>query len=102
MQVPEMGQFLALVERVDLIQSENDFLKSLLLGERWLSRKQAMNAIGCSEKTLKRLTDKKVLTSRYEGTKPFYCAFGIRTYLTGRQIEANTVQKRILSALFTS
>lgn len=99
-EVPTKEAFDALAARVEFIAAENEFLKSLLLGERWLSRKQAIVAIGCSEKTLKRLTDAKRLTVRFEGIKPIYDVFSIRAYLTAHKVDEALIDRQILTAKY--
>lgn len=99
-EVPTLEAFNDLAARVDKVEADNEFIKSLLLGERWLTRKQAMKVIGRSEKTLKRLTDAKRLTVRYEGIKPFYDVFSIRAYLTTQSIDSVLIDKRILTAKY--
>ena len=100
MQVPSYDEFQALIIRVEQTEGNNEFLRSLLLAERWLTRKQTMAAIGCSEKTLKRLTDAKRLTFRYEGIKPFYDVFSIRAYLTAQSVDSAAIDRRILTAKY--
>ncbi|GAB4042496.1 hypothetical protein [Spirosoma litoris] len=100
MEVPSLEEFKQVVKRIEAVEDENEFLKSLLLAERWLSRKQAMVALGCQHNKLRKLTLDNEITHRYEGKYPYYCAFSIRTYLTAQKIDAKKVDKRLLSARF--
>lgn len=101
-QVPDLESFNKLVARVDRVETENEFLKSLLLSQRWLNRRQAMNALGCKDEKLRLLTISGRLDHRYEGKTPMYDAYSIRTYLMAKKIDASLVDKRILSAHFVS
>ncbi|GAB4007096.1 hypothetical protein GCM10028808_10310 [Spirosoma migulaei] len=99
-QVAEYEEFKAIVRRVEALEEENGFLKSLLLGERWLNRKQAMAALGCKDNKLRKLTLTNALTHRYDGKNPYYDAFSIRDYLLDQKIDSKEVEKRIISARF--
>ena len=97
-QVADYEEFLDLKRRVDQLEEENVFLKSLIMGSRWLRRKQAMAALQCSDNTLRRLTVMGRLTYRQEGAHPYYDAFSLREYLLSQKIDAKLVDQRILSA----
>lgn len=100
-QVVEYEEFKALVLEVTEIKSEIRFLKSLLLGERWLTRIQAMTALGCGHNKLRKLHLRNVLAFRYEGSKPYYDAFSIRTYLASKRIDSVEADERIIAARFS-
>lgn len=95
---PDYEEFTNLVRRVEKLETENKMLKSLLLGQQWLSRKQAMKAIGCSSSTLKRIANEKELVYRYVGKHPFYDVDSIRTYLKEQKIDENVADERVLRA----
>jgi hypothetical protein len=78
-QVPSLEQHNQLVELVEQLRADNQFLKDLLLAERWLTRKQAMTALNCKDSKLRTLTLNNSLTYRYEGKTPFTTcsAFGL-------------------------
>ena len=97
-QVPDLESFNKLARQVQHLAEENEFLKTLLLGERWLNRREAMIALGCRDDKLRQLTLAKRLTYRYEGKAPFYCVFSIRSYLTAQKIDQREADKRVLSA----
>lgn len=99
-EVPTQEAFNELATCVNQLKDETGFLKSLLLGERWLSRKQALQALGCKDDKLKRLATNKVLTVRYEGIKPYYDVFSIRAYLTVQRVDAAVIDRRILTAKY--
>jgi len=100
-QVPSNEEFQAIEKRLQLAEEEIEFLKSLLLGERWLTRKQAMAAIGCKVDKLRSLTTSRKITYRKEGKTPFYEVFSIRDYLTSQQIDSKAIDRCIISARFT-
>lgn len=92
--------FRALEERVNKVEADNAFLRSLLTGERWISREQAMKALNCKDSKLRRLTLANAIEHHYEGSKPYYDVFSIRNYLTGQKLDPTEVENRILSANF--
>ena len=96
--VVDYEDFMKLAERVGKLEEEGEFLRSLLVNHQWLNRSQTMTAIGCSDNTLKRLTDANKIEHRYEGIKPFYNIFSVRNYLTGKNIEASLIDRRLLDA----
>lgn len=71
------------------------------MGERWLDRKQAMNALDCGHNKLRQLHLNDVLTYKYEGDRPNYDVFSIRNYLAAQKIGSKETDKRILVARFT-
>ena len=99
-QVPDLESFNKLVRRVEAVEEENEFLRALLLGERWMNREQAKAALGCKDDKLRLLRINKTLVYRYEGKKPFYDAFSIRSYLTAHKIDESEANRRIISARF--
>ncbi|MDB5240911.1 MAG: hypothetical protein JWP57_1536 [Spirosoma sp.] len=96
---PDYEEFCAVVARLERAEREIHFLKSQLMAQQWLSRAQARRALGISESTLFRLTQRGALTFRYEGSKLLYCVQGIRAYLNRQKIEPSVVDGRVLSAL---
>ncbi|GAB4007093.1 hypothetical protein GCM10028808_10300 [Spirosoma migulaei] len=99
-QVVDYEEFSALKRLVEEIKQENEFLKSLLCGERWLSRKQKTVSLGCQHNKLRKLTLGNRLTYRHESKYPFYVAFSIQAYLSAQKIDAKEIDKRILEAKF--
>ncbi|GAB4035049.1 hypothetical protein [Spirosoma gilvum] len=97
-QVPTIEEFQAYVQRIERVEQEYDFLKSLLTGNRWLNRNQAMIALGIKDDKLRALTLNGMLIHRYEGTRPFYDVFSIRDYLADRKIDRQEIDRRILRA----
>ncbi|GAB4036744.1 hypothetical protein [Spirosoma gilvum] len=95
-EVPTYEEFKVQVKRVEQLEADIEFLKSLLTDIRWLSRNQAVIALNIKDDKLRRLTVDGVLTHRYEGAKPFYDVFSIREYLADRKID-----KRLLTANYT-
>ena len=84
--------------RIAQLERELSFIKSLLIGERLLTRYQAMKALKVSESTLHRLTRSGQLSHTYMGVSPKYCVDSIRNYLQSRLIEAQDVDLRVLAA----
>ncbi|GAB4007115.1 hypothetical protein GCM10028808_10370 [Spirosoma migulaei] len=99
-QVVDYEEFSVLKRVVEELKEENEFLKSLLLGERWLTRKQTMAALGCQHNKLRKLTLENRLTYRYEGKYPFYDTFSIRAYLNAQKIDMKEIDKQIISTRF--
>ena len=97
-QVVDYEEFSLLKREFEVLKEDNQFLRSLLLGERWLTRKQAMVALGCKDDKLRQLTLNNTLTYRYEGKTPSYDVFSIRSYLLARKIESTEVDKKVLFA----
>ncbi|MBN8826474.1 MULTISPECIES: hypothetical protein [unclassified Spirosoma] len=100
LQVPSIEQFNDLVTRIERVEKENDFLKELLTGKRWITRSQAMTALGCKKDKLWQLTTSNKIAHRYEGAKPYYDLFSIRNYLAAQKIDGSEVDKRIISACY--
>jgi len=101
-QVVDYEEFKEAIRRIESLEEDNIFLKSLLLAERWLSRKQAMHALGCKDSKLWQLTRENQITHRYEGKSPLYDVFSIRVYLEANKIDAKEANQRIISARFSS
>ncbi|GAB4007121.1 hypothetical protein GCM10028808_10390 [Spirosoma migulaei] len=101
-QVVDYEEFSALKRVVEEIKEEYEFLQSLLLAVRWISRQQAMGALCCKGDKLRMLTRTNRLTYRYEGKKPYYDVFSIRAYLNSQKIDAKEINKRIIKARFGS
>jgi RNase adaptor protein for sRNA GlmZ degradation len=66
-QVVDYEEFSALKRVFEVIKEDNQFLRSLLLGERWLTRKQVVVAMGCKDDKLRQLTLNNTFTYRCEG-----------------------------------
>lgn len=99
-QVVDYEEFSVLKREVEELRADNEFIRSLLLGERWLSRKQAMSALNCRDDKLRKLTLSKTLIHRYEGKKPQYDVFSIRAYLTAQSIDSVAIDRRLLTAKY--
>lgn len=100
-QVVDYQEFLDLKRLVEQLRDENQFLKSLMMGRRWLRRSEALIALRCSDSTLRKLTEAKRIVYRKEGKTPFYDAFSIRDYLLSKMIATDQVDRQILSASHT-
>lgn len=102
MEVPDIEAFNELKAIVFEIKRENDFLRSLLLGRRWLSRQETLKVLDVSEATLWRLTKSNSLTHCHEGKKILYEIEGVRKYLTDKKISLPVAQDRIIHALYAA
>ncbi|MBO0947561.1 hypothetical protein [Fibrella forsythiae] len=97
--VVEYEEFEKVMKRIEALETDNQFFKALLLGQKWLSRKQTYTALGVSAMTLDRLRQANAITYRYEGTKPLYCIDSVRDYMKNRKIEGKAIDQRLISAL---
>lgn len=99
-QIPDYEEFKVLVQRVGEVERENRFLKQLVLAQKWLSRAQVARVIGCSDKTIRRLTIAGKLAYRLEGSKFFYCIDSVRNYCVAQKIDEKVVDERVLASSF--
>jgi len=99
--VPDYEEFAALVGRVSALEEENCFLRSLLLGKRWLSKLETMSVLEISDTTLWRLTKNDLLLSTSVGSKTMYDIQSVRQYLTNKKFTKKAVEDRIIHALHT-
>ncbi|UFH54691.1 helix-turn-helix domain-containing protein [Spirosoma sp. KNUC1025] len=99
-QVPSYEEFAALQKQVLELQREVRYL--IGTGGKWMDRKQAMQALNCSESTLHRLMRLGKLSHRYEGKKPLFDADGIRDYIQSTRVSSEFTDHRVLNALHKS
>lgn len=99
--VIDRAEFLPFVARLEALERENRFLRSLLMRESWLTRAQTMKALNCSETTLHRLTKLGRLAWRKEGKYVSYELESVRAYLTAHNVESWAVDERVITALRT-
>ncbi|WP_420150350.1 helix-turn-helix domain-containing protein [Spirosoma sp.] len=100
MKVPSYEEFIALQKQVDQLQREIQFL--IKSGGQWMDRKQAMQALRCSESTLHRLMRRGELPYRHEGKKTLFDADGVRAYIQSTRVSSESADQRLLAALHTS
>ncbi|GAB3225718.1 helix-turn-helix transcriptional regulator [Spirosoma arcticum] len=84
--------------RIDQLERELNIIKTLLMGERLLSRQQAMRALGVSGATLWRLTKAGTFETTNIGSTKKYCADSVRDYLVSRRVESRDIEMRLIAA----
>lgn len=100
-EVPTKQEFDALKAAVDRLVAENDFLRSIIMAQRALTRRQVLKALDISESTLWRLSKNGKLHIYTEKGKTYYGLDSIREYLTGiKKIEKQRADQRIIEAIY--
>lgn len=99
---PDYEEFEALRQDVAQIKAENAFLRSLLLGMRWLSKPQTLKAMDVSETTLWRMTKEDRIKHYKEGSKFFYDVDAVRDYLLMKKFSKTAADNRIITACYVN
>ncbi|WP_080057150.1 helix-turn-helix domain-containing protein [Spirosoma aerolatum] len=97
MNVPSYEEFEALQQQVADLTRQVAYL--IGVGGEWMDRRQAMQALNCSESTLHRLMRMGKLIYRYEGKKPLFAADALRKYIESTLVSPASADKRVVSAI---
>ena len=101
-QVVTDQEFKPVLERLDRLERENEFLRSLLADLRWLNVAQVARALNCSDSTVYRLIKANRIEHRFEGTRPLCSLTGVRNYLAAQKIIPEEADRRVIAACQTS
>ncbi|MVM34267.1 hypothetical protein GO755_29825 [Spirosoma sp. HMF4905] len=98
MQVPTNEEFAAVVKRLEILERENEYLRTVVTDLQWLTVPQVAKAIRCSQRTVTRLIEAKKLINRREGSKPLCNISSVRSYLLGKKVDDVEINYRLMSA----
>jgi len=99
MMVVGYEEFNALLERVERVEMENGFLKALMESVHWMSRQQAMQALGVSSSKLWTMTKRGDLVYLKEGQTIRYSVMSVHDYLLRKKVDPMDIQSTIVQSL---
>jgi hypothetical protein len=98
-QIVEYDEFMLLKKLVEVMAEQLNFLKDLLACQRYLTRDQTLNVLGCCKATLWKMAKSGKLTTHKQGRKVRYEVNSVRAILLTKRIEGWAADKAIISAL---
>ncbi|GAB2550107.1 helix-turn-helix domain-containing protein [Spirosoma aerophilum] len=94
-------EFEPVLQRLETLERENAFLRSIFIDLKWLNVNQVAKALNCSDSTVYRLIKSGTLEHRLEGTRPMCSIEAVRSYLSAKKILPYEVDYRLVSACQT-
>ncbi|QMW06324.1 helix-turn-helix domain-containing protein [Spirosoma foliorum] len=96
--VPSYEDFADALKRLEVLERENEYLRTVVTDLQWLTVAQVAKACRCSQRTVTRLIDSNKLVNRKEGSKSLCNISSVRSYLLGKKVDEQEINYRLMGA----